>query len=81
MLNIIAMNIFFNQHNIFARLLGFFMVFVYIGLGVIFLWVPVMWESFKGDTRNILGIALIIYGGFRAYRVYKVIKEDREEDE
>jgi len=81
MFNIIAMNIFFDQHNIFARLLGFFMVFVYIGLGAIFLWVPVMWVSFTGDTRYILGIALIIYGFFRAYRVFKVIKEDREENE
>jgi hypothetical protein len=68
----------FDSNSLFSRILSSLMVFVFLGLGIIFLFVPVLWETFTGSTRSILGITLIVYSGFRAYRV---IRKRKEEDE
>jgi hypothetical protein len=74
------MSNFMDQTNIFARILGIFMVFIYAGLGVIFLFFPIFWENFTGNTRKIIGIALIIYSAFRIYRLIRTIKVNNDEE-
>jgi predicted membrane chloride channel (bestrophin family) len=58
--------------------MGIMMVFLFAGLAVIFLFVPVMWENFTGTPRKIFGIALVIYAFFRAYRIGRLNREYNE---
>jgi hypothetical protein len=69
--------------NIFRNLLNYFgllMVFVYLAAGVVLL-IPIAQLSFLNYTsRLILGIALIVYGVFRAWRMLKTTKDEEEPD-
>jgi hypothetical protein len=52
------------------------MILVYLGAGVALL-LPVHQVSYlKSSTRIILGIALILYGIFRAWRTMKINKDE-----
>jgi len=50
---------------------GIFMVIVYVGMGVLLLINFFDWQTDWAWTRWIVGIMLIIYGFFRAWRQYK----------
>jgi hypothetical protein len=65
--------------NMFALILGAFMVFVYAGVGVIFLFFPDIINAITGTPRFMLGILFIIYSAFRIYRIIKKFKERDEE--
>lgn len=58
---------------------GIFMVIVYVGMGILFMsdWFARVW-GFEGTgawnvARYVIGIVLIIYGLWRAYRQFKGI--------
>jgi hypothetical protein len=69
--------------NIFRNLLNYFgllMVFVYLAAGITLL-LPVVQITFLNfSSRLILGIALIVYGVFRAWRMFKTTKNEEEPD-
>jgi hypothetical protein len=54
----------------FTQILGFVMVLVYVTMGVVFLTVPGFYAGFNGVTRYMLGILLILYAGYRGYRIF-----------
>jgi len=56
------------------------MVFVYAGVGVLFLFFPNFAMYVTGSSRYIMGIALILYAGFRVYRIYREKNEKNVED-
>lgn len=49
---------------------GIFMIIVYVGVGVLFLINFFNWDSSWTWARYVVGIVLIIYGIFRAYRQF-----------
>ena len=64
----------------FRKLLGYFssiMVLVYLGAGVALLLPGLQVSYLKSSTRMILGIALILYGIFRAWRAFKTNKDEK----
>jgi amino acid permease len=65
--------------SVFIAILGAFMVFVYAGVGVIFLFFPDIVDVLKGTPRILLGILLILYSFYRIYRIYQTWKEGNEE--
>ena len=52
---------------------GIIMILIYVGMGVLLLINFFGWQSDWACTRYIVGIVLIIYGFWRAYRQYKGI--------
>jgi len=66
-------------YSTLAAILGAFMVFVYAGVGVIFLFLPNFIDTFKGTPRYLLGILLILYSAFRFYRIYEKWRERDDE--
>lgn len=57
--------------NTFLRtLFGIIMIVVYVGMGVLFLINFFGWEGDWAWTRYLVGVVLIIYGFWRAYRQY-----------
>ena len=63
----------------FHKLLGYFstlMVLVYLGAGLTMLLPGLQLSYLKYETRIILGIALILYGMFRAWRAFKTNKDE-----
>ena len=55
---------------------GFLMVFVYMGVGILLI-LPCLHIGFLNrNTRLISGIALILYGLFRAWRAFKDLKNE-----
>ncbi|MBO4977848.1 MAG: hypothetical protein J6C67_03920 [Muribaculaceae bacterium] len=61
-------------NNVMRTIFGIIMIIVYVGMGVLFLIDFFNWAQFSwGWTRYIVGIVLIIYGGWRAYRQFKGI--------
>jgi uncharacterized membrane protein HdeD (DUF308 family) len=56
------------------------MVLVYAGVGVLFLFFPNFAMYVTGSSRYIMGIALILYAGFRVYRIFRERNEEDVED-
>lgn len=52
---------------------GIIMILIYVGMGVLLLINFFGWKSDWAWTRYIVGVVLIIYGFWRAYRQYKGI--------
>ena len=52
---------------------GIIMILIYVGMGVLLLINFFGWQSDWAWTRYVVGIVLIIYGFWRAYRQYKGI--------
>lgn len=52
---------------------GIVMILIYVGMGVLLLINFFQWQNDWAWTRYIVGIVLIIYGFWRAYRQYKGI--------
>lgn len=65
----------FGTQHIIATIFGIFMIVVYVGMGILFLIDFFGWSV--SPTWNVLrwiaGIALIIYGFWRAYRQFSGI--------
>ncbi len=59
--------------NIVRTIFGIIMILIYVGMGVLLLINFFGWESDWAWTRYIVGVVLIIYGIWRAYRQYKGI--------
>ena len=57
----------------------FFMILVYIVLGVVILFSNVLLLPIHPTARTIFGIILILYGSFRFYSYLVVIKRERDE--
>jgi Na+/phosphate symporter len=56
-----------------------FMAFVYLFLGVLFLFFNVLPAKISNTGRIFLGIVLLLYGIYRIYSNYTGIKAKREE--
>ena len=59
--------------TIVRTVFGIIMILIYVGMGVLLLINFFNWESDWAWTRYIVGVVLIIYGFWRAYRQYKGI--------
>ncbi|MDP4267092.1 MAG: hypothetical protein Q8880_06625 [Bacteroidota bacterium] len=62
--------------NKILRYFGFFMVFVYLGAGFLIIFTKSLVEWLSLWQRIAIGILMIIYGIFRAYRV--IVTRDDE---
>lgn len=64
----------------FLRIFELAMVFIYTGCGIAFLILPDFVNGISNYSRYLLGSLLIIYGGFRGYRVFKAVENKRDEE-
>jgi positive regulator of sigma E activity len=65
----------------FAGYFGYVMVLFYLVLGLGFLLTNIFQEFIStGNLRTALGILLILYSIFRAFRIYKKVKEIKDEN-
>lgn len=55
-------------NKVLRAIFGIIMIIVYVGMGVLLLINFFGWEGDWAWTRYVVGIMLIIYGGWRAYR-------------
>jgi hypothetical protein len=69
------MKIFSNPYRFFTTVLGAIMVFVYAGLGAMFLFYPDFAKMITGVPRKIVGVLLILYSFFRIYRIIRSLRE------
>jgi hypothetical protein len=63
--------------NQVGAIFGLFMTFFYIGFGLFIIYAEKLNFYFNIDKalRNIIGVALILYGFFRGFRSYVKIKQ------
>lgn len=59
--------------GIMRLIFGIFMVIIYVGMGVLLLTNFFGWNTDWAWTRYVVGVVLIIYGFWRAYRQIKGI--------
>lgn len=59
--------------SILRTIFGIVMIIIYVGMGILLLINFFRWEGSISWTRYVVGIVLIIYGFWRAYRQYKGI--------
>jgi hypothetical protein len=60
---------------------GYVMVLFYLALGLGFLLTDIFQEFIQtGGWRTLLGVALILYSIFRGFRIYKKVKEIKDEN-
>lgn len=65
----------------FAGYFGYVMVLFYLVLGLGFLLTNIFQEFIStGGWRTLLGILLILYSIFRGFRIYKKVKEIKDEN-
>lgn len=69
----------FSTRKILGLVFGIFMFIVYEGMGVLLFINFFNWNSDWAWTRYVVGIVLVIYGFFRAFRTYKDLT--RKDDE
>jgi hypothetical protein len=74
------MKIFSNPYGLFTTVLGALMVFVYAGLGAMFLFYPDFANMITGVPRKIVGIMLILYSFFRIYRIIRSLSDMRHDE-
>lgn len=61
----------FSTRKLLGLVFGIFMFIVYEGMGVLLFINFFNWGSDWAWTRWVVGVVLVIYGFFRAYRTYK----------
>jgi len=66
------MNKFFHP----AFILRFVIAIGYIVLGILVLFLPISMKLLNKSTQPLFALLLIIYGGFRIYRAFQIIKEE-----
>ena len=59
--------------QVMRNIFGIIMIIVYVGMGVLLLINYFGWQADWAWIRYVVGIVLIIYGGWRAYRQVKGI--------
>lgn len=64
----------------FIKIFGMVMVLLYAGTGITLLTVPDFVSGFTGTARYMMGTLLLLYGGYRGYRVLKSKDYDRTEN-
>ncbi len=57
------------------------MVMFYLLIGFFLLLAPGYFQGFKDSYRIVFGSAVVLYGFFRGYTVYKRFREDSENDD
>ncbi len=62
-------------NNIMRAIFGIIMIIVYVGMGVLLLINFFNWGGDWAWTRYVVGVVLVIYGVWRAYRQVKGIDE------
>lgn len=60
---------------------GIFMVIVYVGMGVLLIINFFNWRADWDWTRWVVGIALIIYGFYRGYRTFAILRKHGNMDD
>lgn len=60
-------------NKIMRGVFGIIMIIVYVGMGVLLLINFFNWDSDWAWTRYVVGVVLVIYGVYRAYRQVKGI--------
>lgn len=63
----------FRPNRVMTSIFGIIMIIVYVGMGVLLLINYFNWGGDWAWTRYVVGIVLIIYGFWRAYRQIKGI--------
>ena len=58
----------------------FFMVLVYLGLGIVILFFDVFPPSIGHTGKTAFGIVFLLYGIYRIYILYKSLKVQNDED-
>ena len=58
------------------KFFGLVMAIVYLAAGILLLLPGIQITFLSGNSRLVLGIALVIYGLFRAWRSFKSIKDE-----
>lgn len=64
-----------NPGAVMRTVFGIFMIIIYVGMGILLLINFFNWDGDWSWTRYVVGIALIIYGVWRAYRQIKGIDD------
>lgn len=59
----------------------FFMVLIYLALGVMILFFDTLPISISKTGRTIIGIVFLLYAVFRTYTVYKAFTAESDEEE
>lgn len=57
-------------NKVMRTIFGLIMVVIYIGMGIALLCNAFNWDNDWAWTRYVVGVVLIIYGGWRAYRQF-----------
>ncbi len=60
-----------NPNTVMRVVFGIIMIIVYVGMGVLLLINYFNWGGDWAWTRYVVGVALILYGIYRAWRQYK----------
>ena len=63
----------YKANNIMRAIFGIIMIIIYVGMGVLLLINFFNWDGDWAWTRYVVGIVLIIYGFWRAFRQVKGI--------
>ncbi len=67
--------------NKILSLFGIFMVMFYILIGFFLLLFPSYFTGFRDLHRIVFGAAIILYGGYRGYQVYRKFQEKDDDDD
>ena len=62
-------------------LFKFFMVLIYIALGVMILFFDTLPFPISKTGRTIIGIVFLLYGVYRTYTIYKAFTAESDEEE
>ncbi|MDE6311888.1 MAG: hypothetical protein K2L96_08765 [Muribaculaceae bacterium] len=60
-----------NPNTVMRAVFGIIMIIVYVGMGVLLLINYFNWDGDWAWTRYVIGVVLVIYGIYRAWRQYK----------
>jgi hypothetical protein len=66
------------DNYLFAKIMiwfGFFMVAVFVGLGIMMIFLPAVYPYLPSDMRKIIGIFFLAYGIFRLARITTQIRQ------
>ena len=59
----------------------FFMVMIYIALGVMILFYNTLPFPISNTGKTIIGVVFLLYGIYRTYTIYKAFTAERDEEE
>jgi hypothetical protein len=62
--------------NNVVKYFGLMMVVIYLGAGIMLLLPGIQISFLYGNSRLVLGIALVVYGLFRAWRSFKSLRNE-----